>query len=132
MELSLLLLEKSPVPFHAIVATAAIILGAAQLIANKGTQSHKILGYTWVLMIFCVALSSLFINDMRWVGPFGPIHILFLLVFYTLWRSITAVRAGNKPAHKKAMKALYFQALVLAGVFTMLPGRVMHEIIFGT
>ena len=131
MDFSLILLEKSPVPFHAIIAIGAIILGAVQLLAIKGTQSHKILGYTWVSMIFCVAFSSLFIHDMRWFGPFGPIHILSVLVFYTLWRSITAIREGNVHTHQKAMKALYFQALILAGVFTMLPGRVMHEIIFG-
>jgi uncharacterized membrane protein len=34
-------------------------------------------------------------------------------------------------SHRAAMISLFAGALVIAGVFTLLPGRVMHEVVFG-
>jgi uncharacterized membrane protein len=33
--------------------------------------------------------------------------------------------------HRSAMISLYLFALIGAGVFTLLPGRIMHEVVFG-
>jgi uncharacterized membrane protein len=34
-------------------------------------------------------------------------------------------------SHRRAMLGLFFGALVIAGVFTLLPGRIMHAVLFG-
>ena len=34
--------------------------------------------------------------------------------------------------HRRAMLRLFVGALVIAGVFTFLPGRIMHAVVFGT
>ncbi len=39
--------------------------------------------------------------------------------------------AGNYAAHGRAMQSLYLQALILAVVFTFLPGRLMNAVLFG-
>jgi uncharacterized membrane protein len=33
--------------------------------------------------------------------------------------------------HRRAMLGLFFGALVMAGIFTFMPGRIMHAVVFG-
>ena len=42
------------------------------------------------------------------------------------------MRAGQDVRrHQRAMIGLFAGALVIAGVFTFLPGRIMHAVLFG-
>lgn len=116
---------------HALAALLAMVLGAIQLAAPKGTRFHRTLGYIWVCAMALVALSSFWIHEFRWVGPFSVIHLLSLLVLVTLFYAIRAVRRGNVAGHRAAMIQLYLLALLLTGAFTLLPGRTMHAVIFG-
>ena len=34
--------------------------------------------------------------------------------------------------HRRAMIAIFSGALVVAGLFTLLPGRIMHAVVFGS
>ncbi len=119
------------VSFHALAALLAMGLGAVQLAAPKGTRFHKSLGYIWVGAMALVALSSFWIHEFRWVGPFSIIHLLSVLVLVTLAHAIRAVRRGDIAGHRTAMIQLYLLALVLTGAFTLWPGRAMHAVIFG-
>jgi uncharacterized membrane protein len=35
------------------------------------------------------------------------------------------------PQHRNAMIAIFLGALVIAGLFTLLPGRIMNAVVFG-
>ncbi len=115
---------------HAYAALTALVLGAFQLASPKGTPLHRNIGRLWVGLIGIVAISSFFINDIRQFGAFSLIHLLSLVTLYFLVQSMRAVRRGDIKTHQRTMKALYFYALILAGVFTLLPGRVMHDVLF--
>ncbi len=117
---------------HALAAILAVVLGAVQLAMPKGTPVHRGLGRVWVALIALVALSSFGIHHSRMFGLFSPIHLLSLFTLYTLWEAITAARANKIDKHKKDMIVLYVLALLLAGAFTLLPGRVFHEVVFGS
>ena len=78
-----------------------------------------------------VAVSSFWIHEFRWWGPFSIIHALSLLVLATLVYSIAAVRRGDVIAHRNSMVQLYVLALLLTVGFTLLPGRTMHAVLFG-
>jgi uncharacterized membrane protein len=119
------------ISIHAVVAILAMAVGAIQLFGPKGTLRHRWLGYLWVGAMAIVALSSFWIHELRWFGPFSLIHGLSLLVLVTLTQSLIAVRKGNVEAHRKSMTQLYFLALVLTGAFTLVPGRTMHDVLFG-
>lgn len=120
-----------PIPVHAVLALFAVASGGLQFALPKGTLPHRVLGYVWVAAMLVVALSSFFINGYRWVGPFGPIHLLSCLVLVTLWRGVHFARSHAIRAHRRAMIQLYFLSLLLAGGFTLLPGRIMHTVVFG-
>jgi hypothetical protein len=78
-----------------------------------------------------VATSAIFINEIRLLGPFSPIHIFVVMTYAGLFQGIREIRRGDVRAHRATMQSLYFGALVLAGAFTLLPGRRMHAVLFG-
>ena len=82
IDLSPLLNAAPPIPFNALAAAG---LGAVQLWRPKGGRVHRRLGYLWVALMAGVAISGLFIHELRMVGPFSPIHILSLLTLASLW-----------------------------------------------
>lgn len=131
MDIAALINATAPIPVHAYAAFFALAVGAAQLLRAKGTASHRLLGYAWVGAMAFVALSSFFIHEYRWVGPFGPIHLLSALVLFSLVGGILAIRRGDVAKHRATMRSLYFYALIVAGAFTFLPGRIMHDVLTG-
>jgi uncharacterized membrane protein len=89
------------------------------------------LGRVWVCLMVIVAVSALFIHETRMIGPFSPLHLLVLTTGFGLWQAYSAIRRGDVMAHQKAMKSLYLGALLLAGAFTLLPGRRLNLVLFG-
>ena len=112
-------------------AMIAIILGAAQFYMKKGGVIHKLLGRIWVGLMLIVAVSSFFIHKINLWGAYSPIHLLSLWTIFSLGLAIYFVRVGNIKRHKQVMIALYGFALILTGLFTLTPGRVMYQIAFG-
>ena len=129
--MTLLFNETHPIPVHAIMAMIAIILGGIQLSMKKGGTIHKLLGRIWVGIMLIVATTSFFIHEIKLWGAYSPIHLLSLLTIFTLGVGIYYVRVGNVKRHKQTMIALYFFALIVAGFFTLYPGRIMHQILIG-
>jgi|TARA_X000000950_G_C13583919_1_gene524567 uncharacterized membrane protein len=120
-----------PIPLHALAAILALVIGAAQLWLAKGTARHRQLGYVWVGLMAFVAISGFFIYETRLFGVFSLIHLLSVLVLVTLWRAVRMARAGKIRAHRRAMILLFWLALVLTGLFTFAPGRIMHQVVTG-
>ena len=129
--MTLLFNETHPIPLHAIMAMIAIILGGIQLSMKKGGAIHKFLGRIWVGIMMFVAISSFFIHEIKLWGDYSPIHLLSLWTIFILGVGIYYARVGNIKRHNQVMIATYFFALILTGFFTLMPGRVMHQILIG-
>ena len=129
--MTLLFHETHPIPLHAIMAMTAVILGGIQLSMKKGGAIHKFLGRIWVGIMMFVSISSFFIHEIKLWGAYSPIHLLSLLTIFTLGVGIYYIRVGNVKRHKQTMITLYFFALIVAGFFTLYPGRIMHQILIG-
>lgn len=129
--MELLLAQISPIPSHALAALAAVILGGAQLATSKGTVRHRVSGWIWVSLMAYVAVSSFFISELRLWGAFSPIHLLSVWTLFSLVIAVYHARRGNIRQHKIWMALLYIGALLIAGLFTLWPGRVMHGVLFG-
>ena len=129
--MELLFQESAPIPTHAMAAMAAVILGGLQLASAKGTTQHRVLGWSWVLLMTYVSVSSFFISSLRLWGAFSPIHLLSVWTLFSLGMAIYHAREGNIRQHKIWMVLLYVLALLVTGVFTLWPGRVMHAVLFG-
>ena len=129
--MELLFLEAKPIPSHAITALLAVIIGGIQLASAKGTRQHQLLGYLWVSMMMYVSISSFFISEIQLWGAFSPIHLLSAWTVFTLRTGVHFARVGNIKAHQWNMVLLYLLALILTGLFTLLPSRVMGQMLFG-
>lgn len=115
------------VQLHLLAALLGTVLGPIALYRKRRDWVHKLVGRIWVGVMAFLAVSGLFIHGIRVIGPFSPIHLLSLFVLYSLWRGIGYIRAGNITGHQRTMRQLYWQALGIAGLFTLLPGRVLHR-----
>ena len=110
-----------------------MFLGGVLLIVRKGTRFHKTAGRIYMLLMLFTASVTLFMPAN--VGPrilnhFGWIHLFSFLTIYTIPTAYMAIRKGNVQAHKRKMLILYFSALIVAGGFTLFPGRYLHNLLF--
>src|SRR5258708_22118797 len=126
------LLEAAPaIPLHAFAAMAAFALGVVQLAAPKGTLPHRALGWIWVSVMVLVALSSFWIHQIRLLGPWSPIHLLSIFTLVMLPFGVWMAHRHQVVHHRRIMLSLFAGALVIAGLFTLVPGRIMHAVVFG-
>ncbi len=127
------LLQRHPVVFlHLVTAVTALILGLLILSRRKGTPSHRLLGWSWVMLMGSTALASAFIQDYQLPNLFGytPIHAFTVLVAVQLPRGIWFIRQGNVIGHRKTMRGLYIGGCVVAGIVTLLPGRFLGTLLW--
>ena len=126
------LLDASPaIQIHAFSAMAAFALGLVQLAAPKGTLPHRTVGYVWVVLMLVICITSFWIHDLRVWGPWSPIHLLSIFTLATLPFAILHARRHRVSQHRNAMIAMFAGALLIAGLFTFVPGRIMHAVAFG-
>ena len=120
---------------HLATVLPAFLIGTFLLLNRKGTPLHKALGKVYMLLMGATALVTLFLKaevGPRFLDHFGWIHLLSLLVIVTVPRGWLAARRGNIAAHRISMITLYVGGLLIAGGFTLVPGRLLHTWIFGS
>jgi uncharacterized membrane protein len=115
---------------HAFIALFAFTLGLGQFVLPKGTLSHRVMGYVWIACMAVIALSSFGIQSLH-RGSFSFIHVISLATLITLPFAVLHARRGRIRRHALAMIGLFVGALVIAGAFTLVPGRIMHDVVFG-
>jgi uncharacterized membrane protein len=130
MTLAPLLNAPLAIQIHAFAAIALIPLTAVQFWRRKGGINHRVLGWTWVVLMAIAAISSFWINSIRLIGPFSPIHILSIVTAVSLVGAIWARRSGRIVQHRRIMIQITI-GWAIAGVLAALPGRVMYQMIFG-
>ena len=131
MSLAPLLAALAATQLHAFAAMAAFGLGIVQLAAPKGTLPHRTIGWTWVTLMVIVGVSSFWIHSIKLWGIWSPIHLLSIFVLVMLPLAVFAAHRHNVRRHQRAMIGLFAGGLLIAGIFTLLPGRIMHAVVFG-
>ena len=129
MDIAPLLAASVAIQLHVGAALVALALTPVILLRRKGDRLHKLTVRVWTLVMALTALSSFAVHEIRLFGPFSPIHFLSLLTLYSLFGAIYQVRRGRITAHKKHMQGAMV-GLVGAGLVTLLPGRLMSDVMF--
>lgn len=117
------------IQFHTLCAILALGIGPVALFRRRRDRLHRWLGRIWVAAMAATALSAGFIFTIRLIGPFSPIHLLVPVTLLGLWDGVSLARQGKIEAHGRQMRQLYFAAIGIAGLFTLLPGRLMSEML---
>lgn len=115
------------VDVHIVLALISVVVGAVVLKRRKGTPAHRLLGRIWVATMLSLTLISFAIQKS---GQLSPIHILSVITLVSIPLAIYFVRRGWVRAHRFTMGAT-FAGLAIAGVFTLLPQRMLGQLIFG-
>jgi len=113
---------------HALLAATAVVLGALLLWGRKGHRLHRLGGWVWVLCMAVVAGISFAI---RRPEGFSWIHGLSVFTLITLTTGVLLARAHKVKAHRRNMISLYVGALLITGLFTLLPGRLIGSALWG-
>ena len=113
-------------------ALLALVAGGVVMLRRKGTPMHKIFGWGFVVLMGAAALSSAFIRDTHLPNLLGftPIHAFTVFTLTGLPRAIWQIRHGNVAGHRRTMRGLFFGGCVVAGLFTLLPGRFLGHLLW--
>jgi uncharacterized membrane protein len=131
MTLAPLLDASATIQVHAFAAMAAFVIGLVQLSAPKGTLPHRAIGWLWVSLMLAVSVSAFFIHTIRLWGPWSPIHLLAIFTLIMLPIGVLHARRHAVVKHRVTMISIFVGALVIAGLFTLVHGRIMHAVVFG-
>jgi uncharacterized membrane protein len=121
---------------HMTAALGALVTGPVALWARKGAKQrprlHRAFGHAFVTLMLATAVSALLIRDTRLpnIGGFTPIHILVPVTFAVLFGAFRALFRGDIANHKKLMQRLYIGACLIAGGFTLVPGRYLGNLVW--
>ena len=99
-------------------------------------MNHRLnaLGYLYLTLMTFTALTTLWVHQLMPNGPFfglSPIHLLIPLTLFGVVGALRGAWTHNIAMHKRSMIGLYIGAILVAGGFTFLPGRIMHAVVFG-
>ena len=115
---------------HALAAMGALAVGLGIYALPKGQLKHRIMGMTCAVLLLVTVGTAFFIRTseagtMSWIHGFIPLTLFGLLgVGMGVWR-------GNFIRHKHAARGVIFGALLVPGLFTLMPGRLLHRVAFG-
>lgn len=133
MTLEPLLSASLAIQIHVATVVPAFLIGTWLIFfSTKGAPGHRALGKVFIVLMIVTAISAIFIRAV--VGPtymgFGLIHLFIILTFFGIYNAIRGLQTGNIRRHKSAMLGVYGGAILIAGAFTFVPGRIMYEIFF--
>ncbi|HAE99712.1 MAG TPA: hypothetical protein DCO68_09690 [Methylophilaceae bacterium] len=118
---------------HLATVLMAFILGTYLLLQQKGSETHRRVGKCYLLLMLTTASIALLMPAQvgpRMLGHFGFIHLFCAVVFYCVPTAYLAARSGNIAKHKANMQGLYVGGILIAGAFTLMPGRLLHQWLF--
>jgi uncharacterized membrane protein len=131
MTIEPLIQASFPIKIHVTSVMVAIVLTPIQLSLKRGGDAHRLIGKIWIAAMVVVALSSFFISTIRWIGPFSPLHLLSIMALISIAVAYGAARRGHWKAHAWTMISMVVSALIVTGLFTLLLGRIMNNVLFG-
>lgn len=126
------LATTQPVVFvHAVSMIGATALGGWLILGPKGRIAHRIGGWAWVVLMATAAITSLgMASRLPNIGGFGPIHALTLFVLVMLPLGVWRARTHRVQAHRRTMHGLYLGGCLVAGAFTLIPGRLLGQMLW--
>ena len=123
------------VRIHVATVLPAFLLGTYQIfLSRKGAPFHRAIGYVYLALMSVTSIAALFVQSLMPKGPFlgfSPIHLLVPLTLFGVVGALRGAWTHNIRMHRSAMIWVYVGGLLIAGGLTLLPGRIMHRVVFG-
>ena len=130
MNLDPIVLAPPVIQIHLAAALLALGFGIVMWRRPKGTKSHKITGRLFMALMLVTALTAIFIREIN-RGQFSWIHIFVPLTLVGIVQALWAIKNRNIKKHVGHVRNLFFYALLIPGVFSLMPGRRLFAVFFG-
>ena len=131
MTLEPFLSAATSVQVHLVAAVISLLIGPLALYRQRRDSLHKMLGYMWVTAMAVVALSSFAIPSYFTPIGIGPLHLFAVVTLWSLWTGVKHAIQKNTAGHEAVFRGLFSNGLIIAGAFTVLPGRTLNRMLFG-
>jgi uncharacterized membrane protein len=115
---------------HLATVLPSLPLGLYLFLARKGGARHRLLGRIWMALMAITAIAALFIRHLN-DGRFSFIHLASVATLVGIPFAINAARKGRIAAHRAHLLAMFIGALLVSGVLSFLPGRIMWQWLLG-
>lgn len=120
---------------HLATILPAFVLGTILLLMRKGSQLHRGLGRIYMGLMLVTGLVTLLMP--AHVGPtvlghFGFLHAFSALTLWSVPSAWIAARRRDVRGHRNAMIGLYVGGILIAGSLAFVPGRFLHDVVFGS
>ena len=109
---------------HLATVLPSLPLGLYLFLARKGGARHRLLGRIWMALMAITAVAALFIRHVN-SGQFSFIHIASVVTLVGIPLAINAARQGRIAAHRRHLLNMFIGALLVSGLLSFLPGRIM-------
>lgn len=130
-------MQMTPViAIHLSAALAATVIGPLALWARRGATQrprvHRAFGYAWVTLMILTAVSAIFIrsNTLPNIHGYTLIHLLIPTVFVALFGAFWYLARKDIAGHRRVMQITYVAGCLVAGSFTLLPGRYLGHLVW--
>ena len=131
MSLAPILAAGTAVQIHLVCVLTAFVIGTWLIVRPKGTAPHKTLGRIYVVLMLVSAVSTFWIRGLGH-GSLSFLHLLSAFVLLALPSAIVLARLGRLRGHRYTMIGVYLGGIWIAGLLTLLPGRLLHRAVFGS
>lgn len=119
------------VKLHLATVLPAFALGTwLLLLSRKGSPAHRVAGAIYLILMGLTAVDALFVRSLD-PPHLSVVHLFVPLTLVSAVAALWAIRRGNVRAHRAWMLGLYVGGLLVAGAFTLAPGRLLHRIFLG-
>jgi len=122
--------KEQAVVIHLATVLPSLPLGLYLFLARKGGARHRMLGRVWMALMAITAVSALFIRHLN-DGALSPVHIASLVTLISIPLASSAARQGRIAAHRARILGMFIGALLVSGLLSFLPGRIMWLWMFG-
>jgi uncharacterized membrane protein len=135
MSLAPIISASLAIQVHVATVLPAFVLGTYQIfLSRKGAPTHRAIGYVYLALMSVTSIAALFVQSLMPNGPFfgfSPIHLFVPLTLFGVVGALRGAWTHNIAMHRTSMIAVYVGGLLIAGSLTLLPGRIMHRVVFG-
>lgn len=122
------------VQLHAATGALALLTGLARLLWSGREPVECALGWSFLALLVSSAVSSLFLptpaGALRLLGV-TPHHGFAVLALAGAGAAVVAARMGERLARQRIVTATFAGVLLMAGLFEMTPGRLLHTVLAG-
>lgn len=114
------------IPVHAVAASFVVLLGPVNILRRRRDAAHRVIGRTFVVMMYLVCVSGMFIYSLS--GGLTLFHALAVFTFATTTLGVIAIRRRRIASHIGNMVGSWAGAVAAGAFAALVPGRYLPSL----